>query len=84
MAGGHGHHHDDDAYHPKDALGGAVRATGITGTAGLFVATIQNTLTKQNVGAMAVFTRFGGTITTFGKGKKLPRRETPRRLFESV
>jgi hypothetical protein len=49
-------------YHPKDAVGGAVKATLVTGAAGAFVSTIQNTLTKQNVGAFGVFTRTGGTI----------------------
>lgn len=56
----------DEEYHPKDAIGGAVKATAITGSAGLFVSAIQNTLTKQNVGALSVFTRTGGTIAVFG------------------
>jgi hypothetical protein len=53
-------------YQPKDAVGAAVKATGVTSVAGLFVSTIQNTLSKQNVGAMSVFTRTGGTIAIFG------------------
>nr|OQO21925.1 hypothetical protein B0A51_13025 [Rachicladosporium sp. CCFEE 5018] len=69
-------------YHPKDAIGSAVKATLVTGSAGLFISTIQNTLTKQNVGAFGVFTRTGGTFAVFGwwKMQKLgkPRRETPR------
>ena len=40
-----------DDYHPKDALGDAIKATLVTGGAGAFISTIQNTLTKQNVGA---------------------------------
>lgn len=56
----------DDTYHPKDALGSTIKATTITGGAGLFVSAIQNTLTKQNVGAMGIFTRTGGTIAVFG------------------
>lgn len=55
-----------DAYRPKDAIGATIRATTITGTAGLFVSAIQTTLTKQNVGAFSVFTRTGGTIAVFG------------------
>jgi hypothetical protein len=56
-----------DDYHPKDALGHAVKAIAITGGAGAFVSTVQNTLTKQNVGAWGVFTRTGSTIGIFGK-----------------
>ncbi|KAK3708181.1 hypothetical protein LTR37_011685 [Vermiconidia calcicola] len=52
-------------YQPKDAVGNAIRATGVTTIAGLFVSTIQNTLTKQNVGAWGVFARTGGTIAVF-------------------
>lgn len=55
-----------DEYHPKDALGNAIKATLVTGGAGAFISTIQNTLTKQNVGAWGVFTRSGGTIGVFG------------------
>ena len=59
-----------DDYHPKDALGHAVKAVAITGGAGLFISTIQNTLTKQNTGAWGVFTRSGSTIGIFGRLEK--------------
>jgi hypothetical protein len=59
-----------DDYHPKDALGDAIKATLVTGGAGAFISTIQNTLTKQNVGAWGVFTRSGSTIGIFGMLKK--------------
>jgi len=59
-----------DDYHPKDALGNAIKATLVTGGAGTFISTIQNTLTKQNVGAWGVFTRSGGTIGVFGMPEK--------------
>ncbi|KAF2169651.1 hypothetical protein M409DRAFT_20064 [Zasmidium cellare ATCC 36951] len=52
-------------YQPKDALGAAIKATMVTGAAGTFISTIQNTLTKQNVGAFGIFTRTGGTIAVF-------------------
>jgi len=55
-----------DDYVPKDALGHAVKAIAVTGGAGLFISTIQNTLTKQNSGAWGVFTRSGSTIGVFG------------------
>lgn len=57
---------EHEAYHPKDAIGAALKTTAITGVAGALVSGIQNTLTKQNIGAMGVFTRTGGTIATFG------------------
>jgi len=56
-----------DEYQPKDAIGATVKATTITAAAGLFVSTVQNTLKRQNVGAMGVFTRTGGTIAVFGR-----------------
>lgn len=59
-----------DVYHPKDALGAAMKAIMITGGAGLFISTIQTSLTKQNVGAMSVFTRTGGTIGLFGETQR--------------
>lgn len=59
-----------DDYHPKDAVGNAIKATLVTGGAGAFISTIQNTLTKQNVGAWGVFTRSGGTIGVFGMPEK--------------
>nr|POF02294.1 nadh-ubiquinone oxidoreductase 21.3 kda subunit [Quercus suber] len=63
----HGQEQQEIQYHPQDAIGGAVKATLVTGTAGLFVSTIQNTLTKQNVGAFGVFTRSGSTVAVFGE-----------------
>jgi hypothetical protein len=59
-----------DEYHPKDAVGDAIKATLVTGGAGAFISTIQNTLTKQNVGAWGVFTRSGSTIGIFGMLQK--------------
>lgn len=53
-------------YHRKDAIGPTVKAIGVTGSAGIFVASIQATLTRQNIGALGAFTRYGTTIATFG------------------
>lgn len=53
-------------YQPQDALGAATRAVVLTGTAGLFLAAIQNTVTKENVGAFGVISRFGSTVGIFG------------------
>ena len=57
---------EERTYKPKDAIGATIRATAITTGAGAFVSTIQNTLTRQNVGAMGIFTKSGSTIAVFG------------------
>ncbi|KAK5004941.1 hypothetical protein LTR28_008292 [Elasticomyces elasticus] len=44
---------EEITYQAQDALASTIKATMITTAAGAFVSTIQNTLTKQNVGAMA-------------------------------
>ncbi|KAI9797873.1 MAG: hypothetical protein M1833_005073 [Piccolia ochrophora] len=56
---------DPFPYQPKDAVGASLKGTMITGAAGLFISAIQNSLTKQNVSAMSVFSRTGGTIAVF-------------------
>lgn len=53
-------------YQPQDALGAATRAIALTGTAGLFLAAVKNTVTKENVGAFGVISRFGSTVGIFG------------------
>ncbi len=57
---------EEVAYKPKDAVGLAIESTLIMGAAGLTIAAIQNTLTKQNVSGWGVFTRGGGIIAIFG------------------
>jgi len=57
----------EELYQPKDAISAAIKATGVTGAAGAFVSTIQNTLTRHNAGAWGAVTRFGGTTALFGK-----------------
>ena len=61
-----GYGHEDETYHHVDAITPAIKGTGITGTAGLLIAATQATLTKQNIGVLGAFTRYGGTIATFG------------------
>lgn len=56
---------DEEGYHPVDAITPTVKSAGITGFAGLFIASIQSTLTKRNIGALGAFTHYGGTIATF-------------------
>jgi hypothetical protein len=57
---------EQPTYQPKDAVQASIQTTLITGSAGLLFAAVQNTLTRQNIGAFGVFTRFGGTIGLFG------------------
>ena len=54
-------------YQPKDALRKSLNATFWVGGAGLIKAAVSNSLARENVGAMGVFTRSGGTIVSFGK-----------------
>ena len=56
----------DTAFAPQDAIAKSTRSATITGGAGLLFAAVQNTVARENLGAMAVFTRFGGTIAIFG------------------
>jgi hypothetical protein len=63
----------DDTFHPVDALGQATRTAMLAGTAGVFLAAVKNTRTKENVGAFGVITRFGGTIGLFGMSWKRER-----------
>lgn len=53
-------------YHPRDALHNTGNAMISTGTIGAVIAGVQNTLRKQNVGAMGILTRSGGVIALFG------------------
>ncbi|KAF2500071.1 hypothetical protein BU16DRAFT_578097 [Lophium mytilinum] len=52
-------------FHPQDAISTTVHATMITTGAGALVAGVQNTLAKQNIGAMGILTRSGGTIAVY-------------------
>jgi len=55
----------DMTYQPKDAIETSIKSATMTGGAGLFLAAVQNTILRENVGAFGVFTRFGGTIALF-------------------
>ena len=55
-----------DTYHPQDAIGTMIKDSLTVGGAGLFVAAVQNSVSKQNVGAFGIFSRFGGTSAMFG------------------
>jgi len=62
---------EGEEYHPKDAVKAAINGTLIVGSAGLAVSAIQNALTKRNVSAWGVFTKFGGTTASFGLFKSI-------------
>lgn len=53
-------------YHPRDALHNTGNAMLQTTAVGAVLAGVQNTLRKQNVGAMGILTRSGGIIALFG------------------
>jgi hypothetical protein len=53
-------------YHPRDALANTGSTMLQTTAVGAVIAGVQNTLRKQNVGAMGIITRSGGVIALFG------------------
>jgi hypothetical protein len=55
-----------EPYEPIDTIAATTKAGGLLGFAGLVASAVQNSLARQNVGFMGVFTRTGGTILTFG------------------
>lgn len=55
-----------ETFHPRDTLSNTATTTLQTTAAGALLAGVQNTLRKQNVGAMGIITRSGGTIALFG------------------
>ena len=57
---------DELAYEPEDAIANGFRGAFLTGSAGLLISAVQNTVAKQNIGALGVFTKFGGTTAIFG------------------
>lgn len=64
----------DETFHPQDAIGGAVKNGTMLGGAGLFLAAVQNTMAKQNLGALGIFSRFGTTTALFGMTRQRLRR----------
>jgi len=57
---------DRPTYEPKDALEITSEHALIVGGFGAVISAIQNTLARQNLGALGFVTRFGGTTATFG------------------
>lgn len=57
---------DDVTFEPQDAIGKAIKNAAMLGGAGLFLAAVQNTVAKQNVGMFGVFSKFGSSTALFG------------------
>ena len=53
-------------FHPHDTLANTASTVLQTTAVGAIIAGVQNTLRKQNVGAMGIFTRSGGIIALYG------------------
>lgn len=53
-------------FHPRDALANTASTALQLTAVGAVLAGVQNTLRKQNVGAMGIFTRSGGIIALYG------------------
>ena len=56
----------DVHFEPRDTLKNTANTTLQLTAAGAIFAGVQNTLRKQNVGAMGIFTRSGSIIAVFG------------------
>ncbi|CBX98059.1 hypothetical protein IAQ61_010163 [Plenodomus lingam] len=54
-----------ETFQPRDALHNTAITTLQTTAAGAILAGVQNTLRKENVGAMGIFTRSGGIIALY-------------------
>ena len=53
-------------FRPRDTLSNTASTTLQTTVVGTLIAGVQNTLRKQNVGAMGIITRSGGIIALYG------------------
>lgn len=59
-------YHAEEHFRPKDTLANTGSTVLQTTAAGAIIAGVQNTLRKQNVGAMGIVTRSGGVIALYG------------------
>ncbi|KAF1956592.1 hypothetical protein CC80DRAFT_472142 [Byssothecium circinans] len=56
---------DPETFHPRDTLGNTASTALKLTACGAIIAGVQNTLRKQNVGALGIITRSGGLIAMF-------------------
>ena len=66
---------EEHTYHAQDAIAIGTNSTLVMGGVGTFVSAIQNTLTRENIGPMKIFTRTGTTIAVFGTHTMLSKSE---------
>lgn len=66
------HDQHSDHFEPQDTIKNTINTTVQLTVAGAVFAGVQNTLRKQNVGAMGIVTRSGGIIAVFGAPLCLP------------
>jgi hypothetical protein len=57
---------DQRTFHPRDTFANTGSTTLQTTAVGAVIAGVQNTLRKQNVGAMGILSRSGGIIALYG------------------
>ena len=55
-----------ESYEPRDLIKETTKTTLMVGGVGLFAASVQNSLARQNLGSFGIFTRFGSTVGMFG------------------
>lgn len=56
----------DVTFQPQDAIGKAIKNSAMLGGAGLFLAAVQNTVAKENIGMFGIFSKFGSSTALFG------------------
>lgn len=66
----------EETYHPQDAIGAGTKSSLALGGTGLFIAAVQNSISKENVGTFGVVSRFGGTVALFGMSGHNDSRQT--------
>lgn len=54
-------------YQPKNAVKATLNTSMMTGAAGVAMSAVQNAIARDNIGAMGIFRRTGGTIASFSK-----------------
>jgi hypothetical protein len=52
-------------YEPKNAVKATLNTSLLTGAAGLAMSAVQNTISRENIGAFGIFRRTGATIGSF-------------------
>ncbi|KAI2634591.1 hypothetical protein GGS21DRAFT_539395 [Xylaria nigripes] len=56
---------EEPPFHPKDAVKSGIKGATLGGLVGLAASAVQNSLAREHVGVWGVFTRTGGTISSY-------------------